>query len=147
MTHLFDNRYLLFRTLGPTEEELTTLQCTICSNKFDNLPTLMKHKVLHLQKCEVCNVTYPSFRDHLQSRKHKIAIRTRRYEIQFSSWSWLNFHQLNCLIKWNLILSGRVSDDGVISFSCDKCDDIEFPNLAKILEHIKKTHQRISQKL
>ncbi|XP_035709598.1 zinc finger protein 91 isoform X2 [Folsomia candida] len=69
---------LVFRTLGPTEEELTTLQCTICSNKFDNLPTLMKHKVLHLQKCEVCNVTYPSFRDHLQSRKHKIAIRTRR---------------------------------------------------------------------
>ncbi|XP_035708499.1 zinc finger protein 91 isoform X2 [Folsomia candida] len=105
----------LAQILMPTQDEMTSLKCTICAKHFENEATLTKHKSKHGKKCEICDLKFLNeiaLGQHLVSQKHSVALRCR-----------------------------RLNEDGVITFSCDKCDHVEFPDLRAIFQHVKKSHK------
>ncbi|XP_021953465.2 zinc finger protein 271-like isoform X2 [Folsomia candida] len=101
-----------------TEDEIATLQCTLCSKRFDDLPTLAKHKAQH-RKCMVCE------RDLRRTTKVTAHLQTK-------------YHQF-------AVLARRVDSEGKISFVCDRCPEGQpFPNFAKLVDHRKKYHPGLS---
>lgn len=65
----------------PTQDEMTSLKCTICAKHFENEATLTKHKSKHGKKCEICDLKFLNeiaLGQHLVSQKHSVALRCRR---------------------------------------------------------------------
>ncbi|XP_035706088.1 PR domain zinc finger protein 5 isoform X1 [Folsomia candida] len=111
--HKRDHKFTL--PFGPTELEIATLRCTICHDKFSDLATLIKHKAVHINKCEVCNISYSTpneLKFHLESGQHEAAIRSRRFD-----------------------------SDGKVTFVCDLCpDQSPFYDLLEFFLHKKNVH-------
>ncbi|XP_035715874.1 zinc finger protein 26-like isoform X1 [Folsomia candida] len=103
--------------LAALEEEISSLTCTLCCQKFLDVASLTGHRATHLidYECVVCSQKFDHrslFESHLRTEKHRFAIKCR-----------------------------RVDDGGQINFVCDLCNDKQ-PSFPELVQHRKIGHPR-----